>query len=81
MKYLFIAFYLFCILSECAFSQKANRFDIIIDEIFPDPSPAVGLPQMKFIELKNVSASAFNLRNWQISDSNSTATIKKDFIL
>jgi len=81
MKHLFITFILFFLLLQCAFSQTANRFDIIIDEIFPDPSPSVGLPEMKFIELKNVSASAFNLHNWQISDSNSTATIKKDFIL
>jgi len=62
-------------------AQPANRYDVIIDEILPDPTPTIGLPDAEFIELKNVSSMAFNLRNWQISDGSSTATIKKDFIL
>ncbi|HSZ86086.1 MAG TPA: lamin tail domain-containing protein [Puia sp.] len=62
-------------------AQVANRYDIVIDEIFPDPTPIVGLPDAEFIELKNVSSTAYNLRNWQISDGSSIATIKKDFIL
>ena len=69
------------VLCNSAFTQIANRYDIVIDEIFPDPTPTVGLPDAEFIELKNISSTAFNLRNWQISDGTSTATIKKDFIL
>jgi hypothetical protein len=62
-------------------AQNANRYDIIIDEIFPDPTPVIGLPNAEFIELRNVSSTAYNLRNWQISDGSSIATIKKDFML
>jgi lamin tail-like protein/CHU domain-containing protein len=81
MKYLFIAPILFLISSNGMFAQTPSRYDVLIDEIFPDPSPPVGLPDAEFIELKNVSSAPFNLRNWQISDGSSAATIKKDFIL
>jgi hypothetical protein len=70
-----------CCLCNMVSAQSANRYDIIIDEVFPDPTPAIGLPNAEFIELKNISLTAYNLRNWQISDGNTTATIKKDFIL
>lgn len=81
MKHAIIALILFLISRDGPFAQTANRYDVVIDEIFPDPSPSVGLPGAEFIELKNVSSSTFNLRNWQISDGSSMATIKKDFLL
>jgi hypothetical protein len=49
-------------------------YDVIIDEIFPDPNPPVGLPLFKFLELKNVSAFPINLKDWKLVDGNSTAT-------
>ncbi|HUP13933.1 MAG TPA: lamin tail domain-containing protein [Niastella sp.] len=64
-----------------AFAQFANRFDVVIDELFPDPSPPVQLPNAEFIELKNVSTTAFNIRNWKLSDGSTTATITSNFIL
>jgi hypothetical protein len=63
------------------FAQFANRFDVVIDELFPDPTPPVQLPNAEFIELKNVSTTALNIRNWKISDGSSTATITSSFIL
>lgn len=63
------------------FTQVAKRFDIVIDEIFPDPSPAVGLPNSEFLELKNNSGRIINLKNWKISDGSSTATISTNFLL
>jgi Lamin Tail Domain/CHU_C Type IX secretion signal domain/Bacterial Ig-like domain len=55
--------------------QIANRYDIVIDELLPDPTPQVGLPTSEFAELKNVSGTAFNLAGWQLSDGTSTATL------
>lgn len=63
------------------YAQIANRFDIVIHEIFPDPSPPIALPNSEFIELRNVSSSAFNLRNWKISDGSTTATIATNYSL
>ncbi len=58
-----------------AVSQSANRNDVIIDEILPDPTPSVGLPNSEFIELKNTSAKIIDLFHWKISDGVSAATI------
>jgi len=35
-------------------AQAANRFDIVVTEILADPSPAVGLLNAAFIEIKDV---------------------------
>lgn len=60
---------------------QANRFDIIITEIMADPSPVVGLPNAEFIEIKNVSSTAFNLNGWKLGDATSTGTINTSFVL
>lgn len=70
-----------CLFPVGSFSQTVNRFDIVIDEIFPDPSPVIGLPNSEFVELKNNSNVAISLRNWKLTDGSSTATIAADFIL
>jgi hypothetical protein len=64
-----------------ALAQVASRFNILITEIFPDPTPAIGLPQSEFIELKNVSATPFNLKDWRISDESSSSSVPVNFIL
>ena len=69
-------------LSPCyLLAQTANRFDIVIDELFPDPSPVIGLPNSEFLELKNVSSRPINLKNWKISDGSSNALVNINFIL
>lgn len=62
-------------------AQIANRFDIVITEIMADPSPAVGLPNAEYIEIKNISSTAFNLNGWKLSDAASTGTINTSFTL
>lgn len=52
-----------------------QQYDVIIDELFPDPNPQVGLPLLKFLELKNVSAFPINLQGWKLIDGNSAATL------
>ena len=58
-----------------------NRNDILITEFLPDPSPSIALPESEFIELTNRSGTEFNLYHFIISNGNSSATIKTDFIL
>jgi hypothetical protein len=70
-----------CSLSLTARSQSARHYEVLVDEFLPDPDPPVGLPSSSFIELKNVSGRAFNLRNWKIGTATATALIKKDFLL
>jgi hypothetical protein len=42
--------------------------DVLITEIFPDPSPSVGLPDAEFIEIFNHSKFPINLKHWTISN-------------
>ncbi|RYF81402.1 MAG: lamin tail domain-containing protein, partial [Chitinophagaceae bacterium] len=64
-----------------SFCQTAGPYQIVITEIMADPSPVVALPNAEYIEIKNVSATAFNLAGWKISDASSTATIATSLVL
>jgi hypothetical protein len=54
--------------------------DVIISEIFPDPSPQVGLPEAEFVELFNRSANPVDISQWTLSDE-SNISILPSFIL
>lgn len=57
-------------------AQTPRRFDIIITELFPDPTPPVALPNNEFIEVKNTSSHTINLKGWKLSDGTATAAIQ-----
>jgi hypothetical protein len=67
----------------CSIAQT-SRYDVLIDEIMCDPTPIAksgGLPEVEFIELKNVSNRPVSLNGWKVSDASATATINTNFIL
>ncbi len=49
--------------------------DVIVNEIFADPSPQVALPVIEFIELFNRGTDNYDLTGWTFSDASSSATI------
>lgn len=51
----------------------AKYGDIVINEIFPDPSPQLDLPSVEFVELRNNTEYAIPLKNWKFSDPGSSS--------
>ncbi len=54
--------------------------DIIITEIFADPSPQVALPNAEYIEIYNRSANPIDLGGWVFSDGTSNAKFNSQII-
>jgi hypothetical protein len=56
-------------------ASPVNFRDVIISEIFPDPSPQVGLPAYEFVELYNRGQNPVQLDGWMFSDGSSSGTL------
>ena len=59
---------------------RARVNDIVINEIFADPTPAVSLPEVEFIELWNRTSEDIPLNNYKYSDASTTFTFTGDTI-
>ena len=59
----------------------AKAKDIIISEIFANPSPQLGLPDAEYIEIYNQSNYPFDLAGWKLSNGNSTGTFATIIVL
>ncbi|HLO80434.1 MAG TPA: lamin tail domain-containing protein [Chitinophagaceae bacterium] len=79
MKYVFLLLLLllFCWVA----AQDPGRNDVVIHEIFADPTPSRGMPASEFIEIRNRSGTPWNLKNWSLSNGTSTGKINASFLL
>jgi hypothetical protein len=59
----------------------AQTHDIIINEVYADPSPSIGLPEYEFVEIFNRSEHPFQLEGWQLTDGTTTATLSAKILL
>lgn len=62
---------------------KHKAYDVVINELMPDPDPAIDLPTEEYVELKNRTPFNINLTDWTFSSPTSTKklpniTIKPD---
>ncbi len=56
-------------------SSSAVIYDVVISEIFVDPTPVIGLPEFEFVELYNASARVFDLSGWVFADAASSEVL------
>lgn len=49
--------------------------DVILSEIYADPSSSNGLPNAEFVEIYNRTDKAINLNGWRFSDASSGGTL------
>lgn len=61
--------------------STASYREVIVNEIFADPTPSAGLPTVEFLEIFNRSNLNFDLSGWTISDGSSTATFGNHILL
>lgn len=62
-------------------SDTASYRDVVINEIFADPSPQIGLPNAEFVELYNRSGKVFDLNGWEFSDGTTNSTLGTHILL
>jgi hypothetical protein len=71
-----------CLLLLIAYHMQAQRrYDVVINEIMTDPSPAVALPASEWIELKNTSGVPVQLQGWRLGDASGESGAFPFFIL
>jgi Lamin Tail Domain/Bacterial Ig-like domain/CHU_C Type IX secretion signal domain len=56
--------------------SSIEKFDIVFNELMVDPSPVVGLPDIEYIELFNMSGLDLDLKNSKIAITSSSTTTK-----
>lgn len=71
----------FCCICGSIQAQDPGRYDVVLHEIMADPTPSRGMPVSEYIELRNRSSRAVNLKNWTIRTGTSTGRINTNSML
>ena len=59
----------------------ANQYDVVIDEMMTDPTPANMLPNNEWIELRNTTSKSINLSGFKLGSATNISGAMQDFIL
>ena len=60
---------------------EVQPHDIVLSELYPDPSPSFGLPTFEFVELYNASDDPFQLQGWELTDGTSNGILSSHILL
>ncbi len=63
------------------FHYNPKPYDIVINEIMPDPSPSVELPEYEYIELYNATDYPININNWKLTVGDTELIFDKNITL
>ena len=55
--------------------ESATYKDVVFNELLPDPTPSVGLPDGEFLELYNNSSKVFDLNGWQLVNTTTAKSL------
>lgn len=58
----------------------AKPYDVVINELFADPDPQLGLPAYEYIELYNKTNFAISLKDWKLTVGNNDILIPEAVI-
>lgn len=61
-------------------SPPAAYQEVVFNELFPDPTPPVALPEEEYLEIFNASTTSFDLAGWEYSDASSTVTLSSHLL-
>ena len=65
---------------QVLFSETPAAGDILINEFLCDETPSVGLPEVEYVEVYNVSQKIFNLQGWKIGDASGFGTLQNGWM-
>jgi hypothetical protein len=65
---------------EINLPKSPKKGDLIINELLPDPSPIIDLPEAEYVELFNLKNYSFDLEDCTLADENSVTTLPKIII-
>lgn len=55
--------------------EEGTFKEVVFNEIFPDPTPAVGLPEAEYLEIFNASDSYFDLSGWTLVNTSTEVNL------
>ena len=67
--------------SEKIFMKIEGKYNILINEFMPNPSPPIYLPNAEYIELYNAENSTIDIKNWSLNIYGKKYIINKSILI